>query len=434
MASELSKFFEEISSEKSKFAEKVKNDTDLQSMFGQIAELKKESDKRKEEVEKKYAVPNLEESKHNLLDELINISTKVQEPEPVIVTPAVIPDPLQPEDKVIPEEVEISAYSHVKERTQEPSIVDQTITQIKKSNVQEQAENDRLEREFKTFKNLVSRQLESLGGGGAVNIRDLDDIDRATVLVDGKFLKYRSSDGKFIGADTPSAFSGSFTDLSNKPTTIAGYGITDSLQLGTTATTALAGNTSIPTAVSELTNDSNFISNSIDIDKLTLVDTDTGSTPGPSIDLHRNSASPANGDYLGEIDFRGESSTSVTRSYAQIKGKIGDPTNTSEDGLMEFWIRKNGSNTVTARINENGLFLNTGFDIKFEGGTADAFETTLTAGTGPSADRTITLPDLDGTVVVNNSGTVMMSSLPTSDPNNAGQLWNDSGTLKISAG
>ena len=408
MASELSKFFEEISSEKSKFAEKVKNDTDLQSMFGQIAKLKKESDKRKEEVEKKYAVPNLEESKLNLLDELINISTKVQEPEPVIVEPAVIPDPLQPEDKVIPEEVEISAYSHVKERTQEPSIVDQTITQIKKSNVQEQAENDRLEREFKTFKNLVSRQLESLGGGGAVNIRDLDDIDRATVLVDGKFLKYRSSDGKFIGADTPSTFSGAYADLTGKPT--------------------------IPTAVSELTNDSGFITNSVDIDALTLVDTDTGSTPGPSIDLHRNSASPANGDYLGEIDFRGESSTSVTRSYAQIKGKIGDTTNTAEDGLLEFWIRKNGSNTVTARINENGLFLNTGFDIKFEGGTADAFETTLTAGTGPSADRTITLPDLDGTVVVNNSGTVMMSSLPTSDPNNAGQLWNDSGTLKISAG
>lgn len=408
MASELSKFFEEISSEKSKFAEKVKNDADLQSMFGQIAELKKESDKRKEEVEKKYAVPNLEESKHNLLDELINISTKVQEPEPVIVEPAVIPDPLQPEDKVIPEEVEISAYSHVKERTQEPSIVDQTITQIKKSNVQEQVENDKLEREFKTFKNLVSRQLESLGGGGAVNIRDLDDIDRATVLVDGKFLKYRSSDGKFIGADTPSTFSGDYNDLTNKPT--------------------------IPTAVSELTNDSNFISNSIDIDKLTLVDTGADQTPGPSIDLHRNSASPSSGDYLGEIDFRGESSTSVTRSYAQIKGKIGDPTNLSEDGLMEFWIRKNGSNTVTARINENGLFLNTGFDIKFEGGTADAFETTLTAGTGPSADRTITLPDLSGTVVVNNSGTVMLPDLPTSDPNNAGQLWNDSGTLKISAG
>ena len=32
------------------------------------------------------------------------------------------------------------------------------------------------------------------------------------------------------------------------------------------------------------------------------------------------------------------------------------------------------------------------------------------------------------------SGTVILSNLPTSDPTNAGQLWNDSGTLKISAG
>jgi len=29
---------------------------------------------------------------------------------------------------------------------------------------------------------------------------------------------------------------------------------------------------------------------------------------------------------------------------------------------------------------------------------------------------------------------VMLSNLPTSNPNNAGQLWNDSGTLKVSAG
>jgi hypothetical protein len=29
---------------------------------------------------------------------------------------------------------------------------------------------------------------------------------------------------------------------------------------------------------------------------------------------------------------------------------------------------------------------------------------------------------------------VMMTNLPTSDPNNAGQLWNNSGVLNISAG
>jgi len=37
-----------------------------------------------------------------------------------------------------------------------------------------------------------------------------------------------------------------FSDLTTTPTTIAGYGITDALEIGTTATTALAGNTSIP--------------------------------------------------------------------------------------------------------------------------------------------------------------------------------------------
>ena len=36
--------------------------------------------------------------------------------------------------------------------------------------------------------------------------------------------------------------------------------------------------------------------------------------------------------------------------------------------------------------------------------------------------------------MVNESGKVMATGLPTSDPNNAGQLWNDSGTLKVSSG
>ena len=32
------------------------------------------------------------------------------------------------------------------------------------------------------------------------------------------------------------------------------------------------------------------------------------------------------------------------------------------------------------------------------------------------------------------SGTVILSGLPTADPVVAGQLWNDAGTLKVSAG
>ena len=51
-----------------------------------------------------------------------------------------------------------------------------------------------------------------------------------------------------------------------------------------------------------------------------------------------------------------------------------------------------------------------------------------------TARRDIVMPDQSGTVVVNESGKIMAADLPTSDPNNTGQLWNDSGTVKISAG
>ena len=48
--------------------------------------------------------------------------------------------------------------------------------------------------------------------------------------------------------------------------------------------------------------------------------------------------------------------------------------------------------------------------------------------------RNINLPDDNGTLMINNNGKVMATDLPTSDPSNAGQLWNDNGTVKISAG
>ena len=73
-----------------------------------------------------------------------------------------------------------------------------------------------------------------------------------------------SADGYLSSTDwntfnSKSTFDGQFSSLSNTPTTIVGYGITDALQLGVTATTALAGNTAIPSATSDLTNDSGFV-------------------------------------------------------------------------------------------------------------------------------------------------------------------------------
>jgi hypothetical protein len=47
-----------------------------------------------------------------------------------------------------------------------------------------------------------------------------------------------------LAGDT-ALFDGAYASLTSKPTTLAGYGITDALALGTTSTTALAGNTAL---------------------------------------------------------------------------------------------------------------------------------------------------------------------------------------------
>jgi hypothetical protein len=56
---------------------------------------------------------------------------------------------------------------------------------------------------------------------------------------------YFAHGGNWVELANQTDIVGTFSGLSGKPTTIAGYGITDALELGTTSTTALAGDTVI---------------------------------------------------------------------------------------------------------------------------------------------------------------------------------------------
>ena len=62
-----------------------------------------------------------------------------------------------------------------------------------------------LRKEFEQYKtalqNQVTKGLATSSGGGEVRLEFLDDVDRDTAKVDGKFLKFDSSSGKFIGDD-----------------------------------------------------------------------------------------------------------------------------------------------------------------------------------------------------------------------------------------
>ena len=113
-----------------------------------------------------------------------------------------------------------------------------------------QAKVDTLSQLQSQQKLLIQRlqtQLATVGGGGETRPEFLDDVDRDSVKVDGKYLQYQSSTGKFIGADASGGGSGVTTALVRDA--IQGYyGIeTDYYTVGIANTTqeVLAGITSM---------------------------------------------------------------------------------------------------------------------------------------------------------------------------------------------
>lgn len=74
-------------------------------------------------------------------------------------------------------------------------------------------------------------------------------------------------------------------------------------------------------------------------------------------------------------------------------------------------------------------------DVEIYTGSVASYGGVASAGTIKIQDQTSkgTIIERDGDVTMK-ADIIVMSNLPTSDPVNAGQLWNDSGTLKVSAG
>ena len=109
---------------------------------------------------------------------------------------------------------------------------------------------------------------------------------------------------------------------------------------------------------------------------LTLTTTEASSSAAPIIELKRNSASPADGDYLGQIKFLGENDADQEIIYAKITGKISDATDGTEDGLIEFAVKENGSNVINARLTNDSLNLINSTALEVDGdvsGTSGSF-------------------------------------------------------------
>ena len=78
----------------------------------------------------------------------------------------------------------------------------------------------------------------------------------------------------------------------------------------------------------------------------------------------------------------------------------GNSSSTHTNSYIQFWLQSgNGFVSPTLYLESTGIMMPTNKDIRFEGSSADAYETTLTV-TNPTADRTITFPDASGTVAL----------------------------------
>ena len=104
-------------------------------------------------------------------------------------------------------------------------------------------------------------------------------------------------------------------------------------------------------------------------DTVTHTSTETGSEAGPIIELYRNSASPADADYIGQIKFQGENDTGSKKVYAKITGKILDASADSEDGILEFGFMKGGSNNISGRFRSDSLQLLNDTNLRVTGHT-----------------------------------------------------------------
>ena len=129
------------------------------------------------------------------------------------------------------------------------------------------------------------------------------------------------------------------------------------------------------------------ISNTSTGDSLLVTTTENSSTAGPVVTLKRNSGSPADADYLGQIKFKGENDNDQEVNYAKITGKILDASDGTEDGIIEFAHIKAGSQTITGRWRSDSLQLLNSTNLSVAG------DATVT---GTLSFSGITLPSSDG--------------------------------------
>ena len=210
---ELKKQLEDVSSSiNESLSEVVDNNVNVVSLQTQYNEVIQKLNKKIDRIKEEFSneVKALRKSHSNLTTEVTIIekrqrALKINDLKENIIVDVqnLLKGDVFDNIKHLEHRVNIINEKHVKLLTEsynEPPSVDNSdpLTPLDKNfvNLQDFQEHYRL------FLNRIQRQLSTLGGGGAVLISDLDDVDTSTAKVDNKFLKYNAASGKWVGSDT----------------------------------------------------------------------------------------------------------------------------------------------------------------------------------------------------------------------------------------
>ena len=217
-ATELKDFFSAINEEKKKLKEQRENDQKKLLQLEKLLFAKEEKEKVKEDdwedtesyeieeldkqVEKEQQEPNLDEIK-----EAVQQANQVLLTEPSLVDQSA-------------KEIASSNIIKVEEKPEtkdiDPQAVIKELSKISKNTGVKLNEDindlEGLKKEFFKFKELVSQQMSSIGGGGSTKISNMDDVD-VSAQQNGFALKYNSSTGKYDFGEVASDLSAVDQDI-----------------------------------------------------------------------------------------------------------------------------------------------------------------------------------------------------------------------------